>query len=244
MRLLRLLVPPVLLALAAGSGVQLDRAREATGAAPTAARIPLGGFEPLAVNLLWLRAEELRREGRLTAAVDRYRLAIELQPRVADGWVFLARAVGWTRSEVADPERSWRWVAEGLAILDRGLARNPGNVELLFEKGRLYFDRLAAKPRMRTVALRELGVPPEEKAAEAFREVLARQPRHPARSYLARALLQLALLREEAGDPEGAVAAAEESLRHLREIAREPSQTGAARLAGELEDFVERLKER
>ena len=166
-----------LLVLAGMTGVALEDARREAGVEPTVARVPLGGFEPLAVNLYYLRAETLFAERRLPEAIAAVRVVTELQPRVADAWSILGSILFWQVSESSgDPEERWRWAKEGLAILDRGLELNPDARPILRTKGTLVMDVLCADAEVRAIAERELGRPPESIARKTFQTLVRIDP--------------------------------------------------------------------
>ncbi|MEN8148633.1 MAG: hypothetical protein ABFS86_02350 [Planctomycetota bacterium] len=194
-----LLVAVVLLAAASGSGLWLTEIREEAGAPMSAARVPLGGFEPLAVSFLWTRALELEAAGGLSRAVANYRLITELSPHVGPAWALPAHVLVWTDSECGDAERGWRWVREGLDLLDRGLALNPDDPYLLGNLGLTFSVRICGDPEVRDVAERELGRMPEELAVETFARLVEVAPDDQARDLLgaARRILEQARARTE-----------------------------------------------
>ncbi|MHC4861431.1 MAG: hypothetical protein ACYTDY_15220, partial [Planctomycetota bacterium] len=141
---LALFLPLPLLALAALSGRHLETIREEAGIPRSAARVPLGGFEPVAVSLLWIRQYDLLEQHRLSEAVAAIRLVTELQPRVADGWALLGSLLAWQVSESSgDPEEQWRWAEAAIALLHRGLEHNPDAEPILLELGMVHIQRLA-----------------------------------------------------------------------------------------------------
>ena len=76
------LIVVVLFLLAGASGTRLVTLRRDEGIPMSAARVPLGGFEPLAVSFLWMRATEQTAAGNLSGAVASYRLLTELSPLI------------------------------------------------------------------------------------------------------------------------------------------------------------------
>jgi tetratricopeptide (TPR) repeat protein len=181
MRPLALLLPVALLGAAALTGLRLEGVREEAGIPRSAARVPLGGFEPVAVSLLWLRQEEFLEQRRLSEAVTAIRLVTELQPRVAEGWSLLASILAWQVSESSgDPEEQWRWAKEAIDLLHRGLALNPDAEPILWRLGHIHHQRLSVVlyPELSAVAERELGRPPEAVALEHFRKLTTLDPEY------------------------------------------------------------------
>jgi hypothetical protein len=165
-----------LLVLAGLSGWELVRRREAAGIPVSPSRVALGGFEPLAVNLLWLRAESFRDAGRLTESTATWRLLTEIEPHVAEGWAFPAWMLVWTEARSGNPEREWSWVRRGLDLLERGLEFNPGSEQILMTLGLVYYRRLATEPEIYAVARERLGRRPEQAAVEVLERLAAKRP--------------------------------------------------------------------
>ncbi|MEX2218221.1 MAG: hypothetical protein WD749_05620, partial [Phycisphaerales bacterium] len=55
-----------------------------------AAGIAMGAFRGLFVNMLWIRANQLKEDGRFHESMDLARAITELQPRFPQVWVFHA----------------------------------------------------------------------------------------------------------------------------------------------------------
>lgn len=237
-----LLAIPLLL-LAGGAGLLLETAREDAGVPASAARIPLGGFEPLAVDLLFLRAESLRAQRRLPEALAAIRLVTELQPRVSDGWEYLAHTLAWETSESAgSPEEQWPWVRESLGVLRRGLELNPDSASLRLALGLVYLNRLALRDDIAPLAERELGAPPAALAREVFRGLLDREPSEAAREGLAGSALLLAGLKEERGEVDGALELYREALPLYERFGEDPEAPEARAAAEEIRRRIAALE--
>jgi hypothetical protein len=174
----RLAVPgTVLLFVLAGlAGQRLVGVRREADIPMSAARVPLGGFEPLAVSFLWMRAVEHRERGDFPGAVAAYRLVTELSPRVGPAWALPAHLLVFTQSENPDPQVQWRWIRAGLSLLERGLALNPDEPELLMTLGLAWYGPIADHEGVRELAIRETGRLPEEFAVESFRRLIEIEP--------------------------------------------------------------------
>ena len=240
------LPPLILLALAAFTGSELESARDSAGIPRSAARVPLGGFEPGAVSLLWLRQEELLEERRLSEAVATIRLVTELQPRVPDAWALLGGLLAWHVSDSSgDPEEQWRWTEEALRIFGRGIEHNPDAPKILFELGFVYAQRLSHDlfPDLHAVAARHLGRPPEALALEAFRELAAREPDYaPYAVMRGETARQLAFRRLEQGDEAAAIPALEEARDVLRPLSEDPDSGQIRERLEQIERLLERLR--
>jgi tetratricopeptide (TPR) repeat protein len=165
-----------LAAAAVLSGVHLDRVSREEGLTASASGIPLGGFEPLAVNLLWLRAEEETREGRYPEAAAAYRLVTELQPQIGEASALAAHLLAWTTSRREDPDEEWRWVEQAVRILEGGLEHSPDSAPILVELGYLWLFRVCRDEALHARAEAELGRPPEAEAVDAFRRLASAAP--------------------------------------------------------------------
>ncbi len=217
---MRFLPAALLLVLAGLSGLLAGRAREAAGIIPSPAQIPLGGFEPLAVDILYLRADQLIKEQRLPEAIAAVRLVTELQPRVPDGWAVLGNTIAWRNSESSgDPEEQWKYAREALVILERGIEYNPDSQKLRFALGIFFLLRLESQEDIRPVAERELGAPPTAFALKAFHEADRIRPDDwPVISGMAESARLYGLRLLELGDPIGAEPVLRESLKHFERL--------------------------
>lgn len=244
-RLRAALLFPALLLAAGLSGLWLDRVRDDAGIVPSPGRIPLGGFEPVAVDLLYLRATDLLDQQRLPEALTNIRLVTELQPRVAEGWAFLGTLLAWRNSESAgDPEEEWRYAREGIEVLRRGLEHNPDSPHLWFALASLAWSRVAADPALVPLAERDLGETPARIAREAFRRLGEVDPEAPPYNSIAGQaetgrLLGLRLL--ETGDREGAREALIGALDRFEELARDPENREALRRSREIRQVLQGL---
>jgi len=142
--------------LLAGFAASSLRSREAAeGLAPglrtgaEAAASALGGFRGLAADFLWLRAIQMRDEGRHDEIALLCRLILELQPRFASAWSFLAWTMAYNIAfEASSPRERWRWIRAGLDLMERqGVVRNANSYALYWELGYMYFFRLSHKGR-------------------------------------------------------------------------------------------------
>jgi len=218
------LVLAVALFLLAGfAGSHLANLRRVEGIPMSAARVPLGGFEPLAVSFLWMRAEEKRAAGRLPEAVASYRLVTELSPRVGQAWALSAHLLIFTESSNEDPKAQWRWIREGLSLLKRGLDLNPRDPGILGTLGLAYYHLASRDEAVREVAFRELGRMPEELAVEAFRALRRVEPGDEVDALLTDSIRLHGHRLYEAGENRRALAAYEEILPRLTAI-EDPSE--------------------
>jgi len=237
---MRFLPAAILLVLAGLAGLLADAARDEAGIIPSPGRVPLGGFEPLAVDVLFLRADQLLQEQRLPEAMAAVRLVTELQPRVPDGWAVLGHFIAWRNSESsADPEEKWKYAREALRIYQRGLLHNPDSYDLQFDFGIFALGRLT-RDDIRSVAERELGVPPSALALSAFREAERLRPdKRPAIAGMGESARLLGLRLIDRGDRDGAEIALRESLTQFGRLIK---QSDTAELQDKMSEIRATLK--
>jgi tetratricopeptide (TPR) repeat protein len=243
---MKFLPAAVLLFLAGLAGLAMERARTEAGIVPSPSRIPLGGFEPLAVNLLYLRADALIGEQRLPEAITAVRLVTELQPRVPDGWAVLGNCIAWRNSESAsDPEAEWKYAAEGLKVFERGLVHNPRSQKLYFALGIFFLMRLESQDDIRSIAERELGGLPSAYALAAFKKAEElRSGDKPTLSGMAESSRLLGYTLLERGHRTEARAALTESLGYFETLAEDSRGDVASTRVGEIRAALEGLEGR
>ncbi|MCU0727706.1 MAG: hypothetical protein MUE73_18255 [Planctomycetes bacterium] len=221
------------LLVAGASGLALERATSGAGRPAAAASVPLGGFEPVAVDLFYFRATTLLSEQRLPEALAAIRVVTELQPRVAEGWALLGFLLAWRNSATSgNPEEQWRFAREGLRIIERGIEWNPVSPALASVHAELLLMRVVGEEGVRGVAEREWGRPPEAAARDAFRRLCTLKPSKHALTGFAEASRLLGERLLAKGDRTGAAAAFREALPIFREIAEDP-EAAPARLRAE-----------
>src|SRR5437867_1494215 len=98
MKLPAVLLAVPLLALGAWAGRASDAARATPRAAPGAASL-LGGFTALAVQVLWMRADQAVTEHREDDALLAFAAIEELEPQLVASGDFIARSIGFNLAE-------------------------------------------------------------------------------------------------------------------------------------------------
>ena len=135
----------VLLTLASIQTDPIHKAREEMGlvantsleSAPPSlafATVAMGAFRGLIVDILWMRADKLKQEGKFFDAKQLAEWITTLQPRFAAVWDFHAWNMAYNISVAipnTQPEERWRWVRNGYELLrDRGIELNPHDIML------------------------------------------------------------------------------------------------------------------
>ena len=98
------------------------------------ATVAMGAFRGLVVNILWMRADNLKMEGKFFDARQLAEWITTLQPRFAAVWDFHAWNMAYNISVAipnTQPEERWRWVRNGYELLrDRAIPLNPRSILL------------------------------------------------------------------------------------------------------------------
>lgn len=171
-----LLVLP-LLAAAAFAGRESDARRPTPRAAPGASSL-LGGFTAIAVQVLWMRADQAVLDLREDDAQVAFAAISELEPQLVSSGDYIARALGFTLAEGhKDPAVRWSFGREGWRVLTRTVALNPGEARAYAARGRYALLRLARDPPMRAGFVREIDAKaPLESARRDYEEAVRLRP--------------------------------------------------------------------
>lgn len=91
-----------------------------------------GAFRSLVCDIAFIRAEELKEEGRYYEAMQLANWICQLQPRFPAVWSFQAWNMAWNISVTTfTPEERWNWVYNGVRLLrDEGLRYNPRSLNM------------------------------------------------------------------------------------------------------------------
>lgn len=101
------------------------------------------GRAPL-VDYLWLRATDLKEQGRFFDAYQLANMICELQPKFAAVWAFQGWNMAYNISVTfKTPEERWRWVKNGYELIrDKGIPLNPQNTQLYRELAWILFHKV------------------------------------------------------------------------------------------------------
>ncbi|MGH7242672.1 MAG: hypothetical protein ACREJD_04580 [Phycisphaerales bacterium] len=106
--------------------------------------IALGAFRGVFVNFLWIRANDLKQEGKFFELNQLAEAITRLQPRFPRVWVFHAWNMAYNIS-VSTQTRSerWYWVQKGIDLLrSKGIAANPNNMLLHKELAWIFLHKI------------------------------------------------------------------------------------------------------
>lgn len=110
------------------------------------ATVAMGAFRGLVVDVLWMRADKLKDEGKFFDAKQLAEWISILQPRFATVWEFHAWNMAYNISvaiPASQPEQRWQWVRNGYELLrDKGIQYNPKALLLYRELGRIFQHKM------------------------------------------------------------------------------------------------------
>ncbi|MFO0836316.1 MAG: hypothetical protein U0638_15215 [Phycisphaerales bacterium] len=106
--------------------------------------IAMGAFRGLFVNVLWIRANNLKEAGKYYEARDLSSAITKLQPRFPRVWVFHAWNMAYNISVTTQTkEERWNWVNQGLQLLrDEGIPANPNDLLLHRELAWIFLHKI------------------------------------------------------------------------------------------------------
>jgi tetratricopeptide (TPR) repeat protein len=196
------------------------RARDA-GARAAGGTASLGAVGVAAVDVLWLRADDLFRAGRWPEMLATWEAAGRIEPRLADAWLYRGWHLAYNLAgDAARDEDRVRWVLEGVDVVDEGLHRNPESGRLRVQLAYMLLERSGRWPPVSAALAKRRGAAPLDEAIALLEPVVIRDPADPAATFLLvegrcrRARRALVLAR---GKP-GACAEAAADLAKAREV--------------------------
>jgi hypothetical protein len=106
--------------------------------------IAAGAFRGLFVNLLWIRAQNLKQAGKYWEAVDLSRTITKLQPRFPRVWAFHAWNLAYNISVATQTtDERWQWVNAGIKLLrNEGIPANPNDMLLHRELAWIFLHKI------------------------------------------------------------------------------------------------------
>jgi hypothetical protein len=103
----------------------------------------LGGFRGIVADLLWLRAEENKRDhdwDRLKTTVE---LITKLQPHFLSIWTFQGWNLAYNVSVEWDaPEDKYQWIKQGIKFVQEGVEKNRRSPDLIWDTAWFYYHKL------------------------------------------------------------------------------------------------------
>jgi hypothetical protein len=104
-----------------------------------------GAFRGLIADIAFLRADQLKEEGRFYDAMQVHQWICALQPQFPSVWEYAAWNMAWNISVTTfTPEERWNWVYNGVKLLrDQGIPRNPRAVNLYKELAWIFNNKMS-----------------------------------------------------------------------------------------------------
>ena len=110
------------------------------------ATVATGAFRGLLVDILWIRADNLKEQGQFFDAKQLAEWITVLQPRFGEVWEFHAWNMAYNISVTIPetrPDQRWQWVKNGYELLrDQGIEKNPKNILLYRELARIFQHKI------------------------------------------------------------------------------------------------------
>jgi len=106
-----------------------------------------GTFRGVAAHILWMRAEQLKQEGKYYESHQLAKWICTLQPRFPQVWRFQAWNMAYNISVATHtPQERWQWVYNGIRLLrDEGIPNNPRAVPLYHELAWIWNHKVGAR---------------------------------------------------------------------------------------------------
>jgi len=146
-----------------------------------------GGLRAPLVTYLWIRAENLKNEGKYFDAMQLADVICTFQPHFDGVWMFQSWNMAWNiAGAVQTPEERWLWINNGLSLLrDKAIQYNPHSLRMYKELGWIFYSKLGQQmdrwhltyqQKWASQMQRLLGAPPPvsiEEAIDAIRLIAA-----------------------------------------------------------------------
>ena len=127
----------------------------------------LGGFRGIVADMLWLRAEEHKKDhdwDRLETTVE---LITKLQPHFLSIWTFQGWNLAYNVSVEWDaPEDKYTWIKQGIKFVQEGVAKNRRSPDLVWDTAWFYYHKLGFSDE--SIILRRLFRDDEDEAFKTY----------------------------------------------------------------------------
>jgi hypothetical protein len=135
----------------------------------------LGGFRGIVADLLWLRAEEHKRDhdwDRLETTVE---LITKLQPHFLSIWTFQGWNLAYNVSVEWDaPEDKYTWIKQGIKFVQEGVRKNRRSPDLIWDTAWFYYHKLGFSDE--SIILRRLFRDDEEEGFKTYDDPVSGHP--------------------------------------------------------------------
>jgi hypothetical protein len=135
----------------------------------------LGGFRGIVADLLWLRAEEYKKDhdwDRLETTVE---LITKLQPHFLSIWTFQGWNLAYNVSVEWDaPEDKYTWIKQGIKFVQEGVKKNRRSPDLIWDTAWFYYHKLGFSDE--SIILRRLFRDDDEESFKTYDDPISDHP--------------------------------------------------------------------
>jgi len=129
----------------------------------------LGGFRGIVADLLWIRAEENKRDHDWDRLKTNVELITKLQPHFLSIWTFQGWNLAYNVSVEWDaPEDKYEWIKQGIKFVQEGVKKNRRSPDLLWDTAWFYYHKLGFSDE--SIMLRRLFRDDEEEDFKTYND--------------------------------------------------------------------------
>jgi hypothetical protein len=127
----------------------------------------LGGFRGIVADLLWIRAEENKRDHDWDRLKTNVELITKLQPHFLSIWTFQGWNLAYNVSVEWDaPEDKYEWIKQGIKFVQEGVRKNRRSPDLIWDTAWFYYHKLGFSDE--SIMLRRLFRDDEEEDFKTY----------------------------------------------------------------------------
>jgi hypothetical protein len=127
----------------------------------------LGGFRGIVADLLWIRAEENKRDHDWDRLKTNVELITKLQPHFLSIWTFQGWNLAYNVSVEWDaPEDKYEWIKQGIKFVQEGVRKNRRSPDLVWDTAWFYYHKLGFSDE--SIMLRRLFRDDEEEDFKTY----------------------------------------------------------------------------
>jgi len=103
----------------------------------------IGGFRGIMIDYLWIKVVGLEQKHKYFEAAALVDLIQKLQPNIAATWSFNSWNLAYNIStDYRSPENKWRWIQQGIQVINEGKRRIPNSADLWHKAGWIYYHKV------------------------------------------------------------------------------------------------------
>ncbi len=127
----------------------------------------LGGFRGIVADLLWIRAEDNKRDHDWDRLKTNVELITKLQPHFLSIWTFQGWNLAYNVSVEWDaPEDKYEWIKQGIKFVQEGVRKNRRSPDLIWDTAWFYYHKLGFSDE--SIMLRRLFRDDEEEDFKTY----------------------------------------------------------------------------